>query len=200
MPTTQRSPDPPSTADRVLDAALVSFAARGFDATSLDGLAAELGIRKQTILYYHRSKEVLLGAVIDRAVGELVDAFDVATTTAPVHVERPAIVIDTILRLGAGRPELLALLWQVARRGAASSGRLAEGVQPLFEQLVTYLCGPGRASGATRRRIGIAVRAVAARVLGLAVEVEMRRALGITADLAWLRHRRSDLLRELRAL
>ena len=46
-------------------------ARRGYEATSLDALAAELGIRKQTILYYFPSKEALLDAVIDRSAAEL---------------------------------------------------------------------------------------------------------------------------------
>ena len=59
------------TADRVLDAATESFGTRGYDSTSLDALAAELGIRKQTILYWFPSKEALLEAVIDRSAAEL---------------------------------------------------------------------------------------------------------------------------------
>ncbi|MGH9102669.1 MAG: helix-turn-helix domain-containing protein, partial [Acidimicrobiales bacterium] len=47
------------TADRILDAALASFGARGYEATSLDALAEGLGVRKQSILYWFPSKEVL---------------------------------------------------------------------------------------------------------------------------------------------
>ncbi|MGZ4704933.1 MAG: TetR/AcrR family transcriptional regulator, partial [Acidimicrobiales bacterium] len=54
-----------TTRERVLAAALASFGGRGYEATSLDQLAVELGIRKQTILYYHPSKAELLDAVID---------------------------------------------------------------------------------------------------------------------------------------
>ena len=56
-----------ATSDRILDAALASFGTRGYEATSLDAIAAELGVRKQTILYYFPSKEALLEAVIDRS-------------------------------------------------------------------------------------------------------------------------------------
>jgi AcrR family transcriptional regulator len=187
-----------STAERLLDAALESFASRGFEATSLDDLATELGVRKQTILYYHRSKEALLGAVIDRVVADLVVAFDEAIAAAPATSDRPSVVVDTVFRLGASRPEVLALLWQVARSGAPASGRLAAGVQPMFEHLVGYLAGPGRAAARRREQVRRAVLGAAARVLGLAVEVEMRRELGVAADLAWLRRRRADLLGELR--
>ncbi len=60
-----------STRDRILDAALSAFADRGVEATSLDSLAAEIGVRKQTILYWFPSKEVLLLGVVDHAVAEL---------------------------------------------------------------------------------------------------------------------------------
>src|SRR5258708_16712821 len=59
------------TKERVVDAALSSFGTRGFESTSLDAIAAELGVRKQTILYYFPSKDELLDAVIDEATREL---------------------------------------------------------------------------------------------------------------------------------
>src|SRR5690606_28671691 len=58
---------PLSTRERILAAALVAFAERGVEATSLDAVAAEIGIRKQTILYWFPSKDQLLQGVIDHA-------------------------------------------------------------------------------------------------------------------------------------
>ena len=68
--------------ERILDAALASFGTRGYEATSLDALAAELGIRKQTILYWFPSKEALLDAVIDRSAIELSSALEASLATA----------------------------------------------------------------------------------------------------------------------
>ena len=65
-----------STSERILDAALASFATRGYEASSLDALAAGLEVRKQTILYWFPSKEVLLEAVIDRSAIELSNALE----------------------------------------------------------------------------------------------------------------------------
>ena len=48
-----------------------AFGTRGYDGTSLDDLARELGIRKQTILYWFPSKEALLEAVVDRCADEV---------------------------------------------------------------------------------------------------------------------------------
>ena len=50
---------------------MVAFGTRGYEATSLDDLAGRLGIRKQTILYWFPSKEVLLEAVVDRCADEV---------------------------------------------------------------------------------------------------------------------------------
>ncbi len=60
-----------STRDRILAAALSAFARRGVEATSLDAVAAEIGIRKQTILYYFPSKDALVKGVIEHAAQEV---------------------------------------------------------------------------------------------------------------------------------
>ena len=59
------------TADRILMAAIDAFGTRGYGATSLDDLARELGIRKQTILYWYPAKEALLDAAVDRTAAEV---------------------------------------------------------------------------------------------------------------------------------
>ena len=46
---------------------------RGFRATSLDHVAAEMGVTRPALYYYFRSKEELLAAIYDRAVGVLID-------------------------------------------------------------------------------------------------------------------------------
>ena len=46
---------------------------KGFRATSLDEVAAEMGVTRPALYYYFRSKEELLVAIYDRAVGVLID-------------------------------------------------------------------------------------------------------------------------------
>src|SRR6516164_6954664 len=99
-----------NTRARVVDAAIVAFGGRGYDATSLDALAAELGIRKQTILYYFPSKEALLDAAIDRAGGELSGALEDALASAGQGWDRVEAVVRSVFRLAARRPELLGLI------------------------------------------------------------------------------------------
>ena len=73
----------PRTSDRILDAALTQFGRRGYEATSLDDLAAGLGVRKQTILYHFSSKPALLDAVIDRSAAELSAALEAGVRIGP---------------------------------------------------------------------------------------------------------------------
>ncbi len=174
--------DARSTRERVLAAALASFASRGYGATSLDAVADGLGVRKQTILYYFPSKEALLAAVIERAAADL-DAM--LAPVGPVDgPSRVAAVVDATFRLGTRRPELLALVREVVRLGPPASTQLLEAVRPLL------------------RRAGAAVPeatvlTVAAMVVGVATEVEVRQAAGLPPDLAWLRRRRRAVLAEL---
>jgi AcrR family transcriptional regulator len=173
-----------STRERVLGAALANFASRGYGATSLDALADTLGVRKQTILYYFPSKEALLAAVIERAAGELSAALEAGVARASDDRARAGAVVDAVLRLGARRPELLALVREVVRLGPPTSTRLLDALLPLA----------GRA-GVTIPEA--TVLTVAAMVVGLATEVEVLRAVDLEPDLAWLRRRRRTLLGEL---
>jgi len=106
-----------STAERILDAALRSFGARGYEATSLDAVAAALDIRKQTILYWFPTKELLLEAVIERSAGELSAALERALAGAGDGWARVDAVVRSVFRVAARRPELLALLREVSRLG-----------------------------------------------------------------------------------
>ena len=67
-----------STKDRILDAALSSFASRGYEATSLDAVAKGLDLTKQSILYWFPSKDALLEAVIARSADDLSAALETA--------------------------------------------------------------------------------------------------------------------------
>jgi AcrR family transcriptional regulator len=55
----------------ILDAAIGLFAARGYQAVSLDDIGAELGMAGPSLLYYYAAKSDLLVAAFDRAAGWL---------------------------------------------------------------------------------------------------------------------------------
>ncbi len=187
------APDPgPSTRDRILDAALGAFAERGVEATSLDFVAAEVGVRKQTLLYWFPSKEQLLFGVVDHAVDELGRVLShAAVSGGPDLAGQVTAVVDATFRLGSIRPELLAVVREVTRLGPPASTHLARAADPLVATASTVLSRSGDVDEGHVRRV---LLAAGARVIGIATEAEVREDLGLPADLAWLRERRRALL------
>ncbi|WP_421120300.1 TetR/AcrR family transcriptional regulator [Aquihabitans daechungensis] len=182
----------PSTRDRILDAALAAFAERGVEATSLDFVAAEVGVRKQTLLYWFPSKEQLLLSVVDHAVAELGRVLShAAFAGGPDLAGRITAVVDATFRLGSIRPELLAVVREVTRLGPPASTHLAHAADPLVATASSVLSRSGHVDEDHVRRV---LLAAGARVIGIATEAEVREDLGLPADLPWLRERRRALL------
>ena len=67
LPTANMPTRETPTRQRILDAALDLFGARGVDAVSLDEIARAVGVRKQTVLYWFASKDELVDAVLERS-------------------------------------------------------------------------------------------------------------------------------------
>ncbi len=179
-----------STRDRILAAALAGFARRGVEATSLDDVAEAVGVRKQTILYWFRSKDALVAGVIEAAVAELGDALDAAVAHRRPGQDVTTAVVDEVLRLGARRPDLLVLLREVARLGPSATTVLGAAIAPRLDGAATAMVAPGGDAARARRRLVEA----GARVIATAVEAELLTQMGVAPDRTWLRRRRADLL------
>ena len=182
-----------TTRDRILAAALAGFARRGVEATSLDDVAAAVGIRKQTILYWFGSKDALVAGVVEAAVAELGAAIEAALASRRPGTDPGVAVVDEVLRLGARRPDLLVLLREVTRLGPRGAAVLAEAVGPRLDAAAAALSaadGGSRSVARERRRLV----EVGARVVATAVEAELRTGMGVPPDRGWLRQRRADLL------
>jgi TetR/AcrR family transcriptional regulator len=179
----------------VLDAALGSFGTRGYDATSLDQLAAELGVRKQTILYYFASKSALLDAVIDAAADDLAATLEEAVERAGDRYDRVEAIVRSVFRLALRRPELLGLLREVSRLGPPAATRFTESLEPLVERATAFLeaeMDEGRVRRCDARLLLVSVYST---VVGVATEVEVLRAVGIEPTLRTTAARRRELLR-----
>jgi len=187
-----------STAERIVNAALASFGTRGFGATSLDALAAELGVRKQTILYHFVSKDVLLEAVVDAAAWQLTSELERTLAHAGDGWARIDAVIRKAFRLGARQPALLGLMRELARLGPPHSARFVADIAPLIERAQSFLASE-MAAGKLRRHDPAAVLLMAySSVIGFATEVEALRALGDEPTVRQLVRRRDGMLRLLR--
>jgi AcrR family transcriptional regulator len=184
-----------TTRERVLAAALASFGGRGYEATSLDQLAVELGIRKQTILYYYPSKAELLDAVIDASSADLAVTLEDALADAGPGWERVEAIIRSVFRLALRRPELLGVLREVSRLGPPAATRLTENLEPLVKRAREFLEAEMAAGHMRTTDPRLLLLSVYSTVLGVATEVEVLRAVGIEPTLRSMVIRRRELLR-----
>ena len=189
-----------TTRDRVLGAALDRFGTRGVDAVSLDEIAAVVGVRKQTVLYWFASKEELVDAVLDATVTEIALVIDAAVKAASDDpLERVDAVVRAAFGMAVRRPALLGLVRELSRLPGPQADRLRAHVDPLIGRAVAFL---GAEMDAGRLRAGDP-RLVAAlaygTVTGIATEPEALRSVGWSASAAGLRRLRAELRAFLRA-
>jgi TetR/AcrR family transcriptional regulator len=183
----------------VLDAAMTAFGTRGFEATSLDDIARDLGIRKQTILYYFPTKDALLDAVIDRCADEVTARLERSLATAGDGFARVDAIVRAMFRLAARYPAMLGLLREVGRLGPPASERLLSQLTPLVDRATAYLEAEMEAGRMRRHDARLLLLSAYSMVTGLATEVEVLRAFGEEPTLASLVRRRDELLSVLRA-
>lgn len=187
----------------------MSFGGRGYDAVSLDSIARDSGIRKQTVLYYFGSKDALMAAVIDQTVADLTAALLESVEAAPAATggaEGPSdvwagveAVVRAVFRFAVRRPEMLGLLREVTRLGPPWMDRVRAGFEPLVERARAFL-EAGMESGAIRRcDARLLLVSTYSTVMGVATEVEVLRAVGVEPTLRDTVIRRRELLRFLRS-
>jgi len=128
-----------STREIILVEAESCFAERGFDATSLNDIAAAVGIRRSSVLHHFPSKEAIYKEVFDRALAAWIGRVDEVTVSAATGWPK----VDQVLTAGfdffKDNPEFV----RIARREALDGGRrlgvdLGVALRPLFRRAVAY--------------------------------------------------------------
>ena len=127
--------------ERLLEAALAEFGAKGFDGASTHAIARRIGAHQPQINYHFASKEALWTAAVDHLFAELARAMDGlaiprrraaadASEIVPVFAE----MIGRFVRFAARHPELNQIM---VHEATAASGRLAwmteRYVKPLYD-------------------------------------------------------------------
>jgi len=188
------------TRERILTAATDLFGLRGVDAVSLDVIAAEVGVAKQTLLYWFPSKDDLVQAVLVQAATQLGVAIEAAIRSASDDpLDRIEAVVRAVFRPAVRRPALLGLIREVSRLSPAVGERFQSELRPLVDRAVAYLhkeMDRGRIRQADPRLIAGLCYAT---VTGIATEPEVLRSVGWQPTTAELRRLRTELLAFLRA-
>jgi TetR/AcrR family transcriptional regulator len=187
------------TDQRILDVASRFFGTRGFDATSLDDLGHELGLAKQTILYWFPSKQALLDAAVARGAAELSEALDRSLDRASHAEDRVEVVLRAAFRFAVRRPELLGLVREVSRLGEGRAADLRTRLGPLVDRAQAALAREMNAGTVRRADPAHLLLFTYSMVIGVATDIEAQRALGIDVSIASLARLRRELLAFLRA-
>ena len=129
----------PSTRDLILQEARQCFANQGYEGTSLNDIAAGVGIRRQSLLHHFPSKEAIYRQVMQDALTD----WDVRLR-APLH-DRPGgwELVDTILEISfeffRANPELVSIVRREALDEKGHLGfDLGAALRPYFLRAVAF--------------------------------------------------------------
>jgi TetR/AcrR family transcriptional regulator len=195
-PTSRRG----DTRERILESATNLFGTRGFDSVSLDQIAAEVGVAKQSLLYWFASKDDLVQAVLANMAAELTVVVEAAMRAAPDDpLDRLEAVVHAVFRPAVRRPALLGLLRELSRLPSGSAGPLNAHLEPLVERAVAWMSDEMDRGRLRRGNPALIVSLIYATVTGIATEPEALRIVGWQQDIAGLRQLRNEMTQFLRA-
>ncbi len=128
-----------STRELILDEAVICFATTGYEGTSLNDIAAGVGIRRPSLLHHFPSKEALYGEVFERLLSDWFRRLDAAVAAE----ERGWPKVELVLRAGFGyfadNPAYVRLVGREAIDGGGHLGiDLAAVLRPMFDLAVEY--------------------------------------------------------------
>ncbi|MGA1156652.1 MAG: TetR/AcrR family transcriptional regulator [Ilumatobacteraceae bacterium] len=188
------------TRDQILDRATDLFGRWGVEAVSLDQIAQEVGVAKQTLLYWFASKDELVESVLAATAEELAVVVEAAILAAPDDpLDRIEAVVKAVFRPAVRRPALLGLIREMSRLPPETSERVADHLRPLVERAIAWMRNEMDAGRLRRSDPDIVVALSYATVTGIATEPEALRVVGWTADTAGLRRLRAELVAFLRS-
>ena len=151
----RESPRAAATRQRILDAALAEFAAKGLAGARVDEIAARAGANKRMLYAYVGSKEELWLAVLERAYAAKRAEERELRVDALAPAEGMARLVRFNLRYTAAHPEFVSLLNQENIHRAAYLKR-SERVRALYSPMLDLIRGllvRGEAEGVFRRGV-----------------------------------------------
>lgn len=188
------------TRDLILDRATDLFGRWGVEAVSLDQIAHEVGVAKQTLLYWFPSKDDLVENVMAATASELAVVVEAAIRAAPDDpLDRIEAVVKAVFRPAVRRPALLGLIREMSRLPADTGERVTRHLRPLADRAIDWMRIEMEAGRLRRGDPSVVIALAYATVTGIATEPEALRVVGWNADTAGLRRLRTELIAFLRA-
>jgi TetR/AcrR family transcriptional regulator len=131
--------DQRSTREQILDEALACFAASGYEGTSLNDIAAGVGIRRPSLLHHFPSKEALYREVIEQALSDWFARLASAVDSDETGWTKVESVLDAGFDFFAGNEAFVRVMRREAIDGGAHLGiDLAAVLRPMFDRSVAF--------------------------------------------------------------
>ncbi len=128
-----------STKEQILDAARHCFAQTGYSATSLNDIAAEVGIRRPSLLHHFASKEALYEQVFEQLLADWFSRLAGAIESEGSGLDKVELVLDAGFRFFADNADYVTLMRREAIDGGSHLGIDLSGVlRPMFDEAVAY--------------------------------------------------------------
>jgi AcrR family transcriptional regulator len=147
-PVRTRRGRPGHSLDSLLDVAVTVFNERGYDATSMEELAARLGVTKSAIYHHVPSKVELLRLALDRALDALFAVTEEPGATTGPAIDRLEHVVRGSVRVLTAELPFVTLLLRV--RGNTDVERAALQRRREFDRIVTDLVRAAEEEGDVR--------------------------------------------------
>lgn len=128
-----------TTRETILVEACRCFADAGYEGTSLNDIAAGVGIRRPSLLHHFPSKDALYGEVFERVLSDWYERLTEVITAEEQGWEKVELVLGAGFRFFAENPDYVRLM----RREAIDSGAhlgidLAGALRPMFDLAADY--------------------------------------------------------------
>jgi AcrR family transcriptional regulator len=153
--TTGRRGRPGHSLDTLLGVAVAVFNERGFEATSMEDVAARLGVTKSAIYHHVPSKVELLRLALDRALDALFAVTEEPEATSGPAIDRLEHVVRGSVRVLAAELPFVTLLLRV--RGNSDVERRALERRREFDRVVTGLVRAAEREGDVRTDVEASV-------------------------------------------
>ncbi len=133
--------------ERILQEAVALFYARGFAGTTLDDIAAELGVTKPFIYTHFRSKTDLLAAVCKPTIEMSMEAVATASERPGTATERLRHAMIGFTKVVLQRQANIAIYFREEKSLAPDALAEIDALRKRFDRLLSALLSDGVASG-----------------------------------------------------